>query len=247
VSEPLPFARWWAARGGIASPSAPASPSSEPTPAAGTHPQPPQRPSVAAAERAAVQAEPEPPPPAAAPPPDAWLGSIAARLRVALAAGAVRTTDPAGYLVLTRRDGRLFTVAPHIVAELEAAGLLPALPDPVDEAAEDDPVEAAERAAVQAEPEPPPKGSPARAALDQRQAEMVAGLLEASRVRPSCFEGEATRPPPQGVYCSACKGRRWWIPRRPATDGTGPSGHWRCTTCRPAAGLRADQIKEIVT
>jgi hypothetical protein len=176
-----------------------------------------------------------------------WLASIGRAVCAALAAGAVRIADTDGGLTLVRPDGRHLAVAPHIVEQLAKAGLLPLPPEPVVEPGVDDPVDRAERAAIQAEPEPPPKGSPARAALDQRQAEMVAGLLEASRVRPSCFEGEATRPPPQGVYCSACKGRRWWIPRRPATDGTGPSGHWRCTTCRPAAGLRADQIKEIVT
>jgi hypothetical protein len=180
-----------------------------------------------------------------------WLHSIARAITRALADGAAAVADEAGFTTLVRPDGRHLVVAPGTVAELAAAGLLPAaLSDPAAPPPEQpapDPIEAAERAAIQAEPEPPPKGSPARAALDQRQAEMVAGLLEASRVRPSCFEGEATRPPPQGVYCSACKGRQWWIPRRPATDGTGPSGHWRCTTCRPAAGLRADQIKEIVT
>src|SRR5688500_11557441 len=105
-----------------------------------------------------------------------------------------------------------------------------------------------------AEPAPPLQGTPeyARRYSDRtllalaRKRAVRAGLNPAQAL-PSCFEGEATRPPPQGVYCSACKGRRWWIPRRPATDGTGPSGHWRCTTCRPAVGLRADQIKEIVT
>jgi hypothetical protein len=112
---------------------------------------------------------------------------------------------------------------------------------------EPDLIDEAERAAIQAEPLLPPEGTPARAALDQRQAETVAGLLEAARVRPSCFEGEARRPPPQGAYCSACRSRRWWWPRQPKTDGTGPSAHWRCATCRPPTRLREDQIVEVVT
>jgi hypothetical protein len=113
--------------------------------------------------------------------------------------------------------------------------------------ADPDPVAAAERAAIQAEPLLPPEGTPARAALDQRQAETVAGLLEAARVRPSCFEGEARRPPPQGAYCSACRSRRWWWPRQPKDDGTGVSAHWRCMACRPPVRLREDQIVEVAT
>jgi hypothetical protein len=179
--------------------------------------------------------------------PDAWLADIARSIGSALKAGAVRIADPAGCLVLVRPDGRHLTVSARIVEQLVEAGLLSGLPEPADVPAVDDPVELAEREAIENETRLPPVGTPARAELDQRQAEMVAGLLEASRVRPSCFEGEARRPPPQGSFCSACRSRQWWFPTRPKTDGTGPSGHWRCTTCRPPTRLREDQIVEVVT
>jgi hypothetical protein len=184
--------------------------------------------------------------------PPGWLASIARSIRAALADGAVRVTDPeAGWLVLVRPDGRRTVVAPGAVEQLAAAGLLPDLPEALEEAVGDDPDaedgRLAERAAIQGEPPLPPVGTLAWAALDQRQAEMVAGLLEASRVRPSCFEGEAGRPPPKGSFCSACKGSRWWFPRWPKDDGTGPSAHYRCLSCRPSARLREDQIVEVAT
>jgi hypothetical protein len=61
--------------------------------------------------------------------------SVAAAVRAALADGAEREADYAGWLVLRRPDGRRLVVAPRIVAELDAAGLLPPLP-----AAGDDPL-----------------------------------------------------------------------------------------------------------
>jgi hypothetical protein len=57
--------------------------------------------------------------------PDPWLRSIAGCVARALAEGACRERDPGGYLVLVRPDGRRTTVAPHIVASLAEAGLLP--------------------------------------------------------------------------------------------------------------------------
>jgi hypothetical protein len=60
--------------------------------------------------------------------PDPWLRSIAGSVARALAEGAGRERDPGGYLVLVRLDGRRMTVAPHIVASLAEAGLLPPLP-----------------------------------------------------------------------------------------------------------------------
>jgi hypothetical protein len=60
--------------------------------------------------------------------PDPWLRSIAGSVARALAEGACRERDPGGYLVLVRQDGRRTTVAPHIVASLAEAGLLPPLP-----------------------------------------------------------------------------------------------------------------------
>jgi hypothetical protein len=60
---------------------------------------------------------------------DAWLGGIAAVVRAALADGAEREADPDGWLILVRPDGRRSLTAPRTVAELAAAGLLPALPE----------------------------------------------------------------------------------------------------------------------
>jgi hypothetical protein len=67
--------------------------------------------------------------PARAHPRGAWLDGIAAALRAALVDGAEREADPEGWLVLVRPDGRRGATAPHIVAELVAAGVLPALPE----------------------------------------------------------------------------------------------------------------------
>jgi hypothetical protein len=60
---------------------------------------------------------------------DAWLGGIAEVVRAALADGAEREADPEGWLVLVRPDGRRSLTAPRVVTELDAAGLLPSLPD----------------------------------------------------------------------------------------------------------------------
>jgi hypothetical protein len=162
-----------------------------------------------------------------------WLASIARSVRAALADGAAPLVDEDGWLVLVRPDGRRTVVAPEIAARLAQAGLLPPLLGAVAEPDGDDPNADAERAAIQGEPPLPPEGTRERERVDQRQAETVRGLLAAALVRPSCFAGEVRRPPPAGSYCSACRGRRWWFPARPATDGTAPSPHWRCAACRP--------------
>ncbi|MBL6080214.1 hypothetical protein JMJ56_19535 [Belnapia sp. T18] len=60
--------------------------------------------------------------------PDTWLRSIAGSVARALAQGACRERDPAGWLVLVRPDGRRAMVAPHVVASLAEVGLLPSLP-----------------------------------------------------------------------------------------------------------------------
>ena len=67
-----------------------------------------------------------------APPAEPWLAHIARRIAAALAAGAEREADPEGGLALIRPDGDRFAADPHIVAELDRAGLLPALPDAVE-------------------------------------------------------------------------------------------------------------------
>jgi hypothetical protein len=206
--------------------------------------------------RAAVAAPPPVPPPPSAPspapsPPEpvGWLASIARSIRAALADGAIRVADAAGFLVLVRPDGRHLTVAPSTVAELAAAGLLPELPPPVVESGGDDldPVAEAEREAIETEPPLPPPGTPARAALDQRQAATVRGLLASAAQRPPCFPGEASRPPPPGARCSCCRGRRWWFPARPKADSTEPSAHWRCSACRPADFLPKSDLVEVET
>lgn len=61
-----------------------------------------------------------------------WLVGIARRVAAALAAGAEREADEAGFLLLIRPEGARMVVAPHIVAELDAAGLLPVLPEAVE-------------------------------------------------------------------------------------------------------------------
>lgn len=66
--------------------------------------------------------------PPAALPADRWLDKLSRHILAALADGAEREIDPDGWLLLIRPDGGRLVVAPHIVAELDAAGLLPALP-----------------------------------------------------------------------------------------------------------------------
>jgi hypothetical protein len=147
------------------------------------------------------------PAPAHAPPPgpDAWLGSIARSIRAALADGAVRAADEDGWLVLVRPDGRRTVVAPDALAQITAAGLLPDLPAPVVvEPGVDDPVDRAERAAIQAEPALPPEGSPERAATDRQQADEIAGLLAAALSRPPGWSDVRSVPPPgRGVRAAA--------------------------------------------
>lgn len=65
------------------------------------------------------------------PPAEHWLVSIGRAIAAAIAAGAEREADEGGFIVLIRPDGDRLAVAPHIVAELDAAGLLPVLPEPV--------------------------------------------------------------------------------------------------------------------
>ena len=52
----------------------------------------------------------------------------AARIIDSIAEDARREDDPDGWLVLVLPDGRRHVVAPHIVAALDAAGLMPDLP-----------------------------------------------------------------------------------------------------------------------
>jgi hypothetical protein len=166
-----------------------------------------------------------------------WLSSIARSIRAALADGAVRAADEDGWLLLLRPDGRRTVVRPETVAQLAEAGILPTLLAAVGEPAGDDPDADAERAAIQGEPPLPPEGTPERERLDTKQAEAVRRLLETALVRPSCFAGEARRPPTAGSHCATYRGRRWWFPARPAKDGTTPSPHWRCAACRPPGHL----------
>lgn len=56
---------------------------------------------------------------------------VARRIAASIAAGAEREDDPDGWLLLVLPDGRRHVVAPHIVAALDAAGLLPELPPTV--------------------------------------------------------------------------------------------------------------------
>lgn len=56
------------------------------------------------------------------------LALTAARIAASIAEGAEREDDADGWLVLVLQDGRRHIPAPHIVAALNAAGLLPDLP-----------------------------------------------------------------------------------------------------------------------
>lgn|GEM_PF-5217039 len=60
----------------------------------------------------------------------------------------------------------------------------------------------------------------------------LAGFQTAAMLRPPAWSDHASIPPP-GACCTCCKGQRWWSPRDPRADGTGPGPGWRCTTCRP--------------
>jgi hypothetical protein len=64
-------------------------------------------------------------------PPPAGPVLTARRIAASIADGAEREDDPDGWLVLVRPDGRRHIVAPHTLAELDAAGLLPELPPAV--------------------------------------------------------------------------------------------------------------------
>jgi hypothetical protein len=106
------------------------------------------------------------PAPAQRVPPGAvgWLGSIGRAVRRALAEGGVAVADEDGWVTVVRPDRRRVVVSPDTAARLAAAGLLPDLPPPVDEAeAADDSIDAAERMAVASEPALPPEGTPERA------------------------------------------------------------------------------------
>ena len=47
--------------------------------------------------------------------------------------------------------------------------------------------------------------------------------------------GERIRPP-EGAWCRACHGMRWW------TELHAPKG-WRCMNCHPPAHLAPDQVE----
>jgi hypothetical protein len=64
--------------------------------------------------------------------PSLWLVTIGRAVAAALADGAEREADAAGWVLLVRTDGARLVVAPHIVAELDAARHLPALPEAVE-------------------------------------------------------------------------------------------------------------------
>jgi hypothetical protein len=78
------------------------------------------------------------------------------------------------------------------------------------------------------DPPLPPPGTPERAALDQRQADTLAGLLkcalpERQPRRLQSWRDAADRAVP-GDRCSCCGGREWWLL---------PSGAGGCLRCQP--------------
>lgn len=68
-----------------------------------------------------------------APPADGTI-ALASAIRAALAEGAEREADAAGWLVLVRQDGRRLVLTPDAVAALAGAGALPELPEAVEHA-----------------------------------------------------------------------------------------------------------------
>jgi hypothetical protein len=98
-----------------------------------------------------------------------------------------------------------------------------------------------ERAAMAAEPELPPAGSPERERQNRRHRIVVAGLLAAGLQRPPAWPDPASVPPP-GAWCGCCgrsskAGGRWW---REAVKPTG----WRCSTCHPPGHLAPGEVVE---
>ena len=87
--------------------------------------------------------------------------------------------------------------------------------------------EAAERAAIMAEPALPKPGTRARVLLDERQAAQVAGLMVAARLRPP-FRAEPAAVPIPGACCSRCGANRF------CNKLAEPSG-WHCATCHLTA------------
>jgi hypothetical protein len=140
-------------------------------------------------------------------------------------------------------------VAPHTLAELAAAGLLPAaLSDPAAAPPEQpapDPIEAAERAAIQAEPEPPPKGTPeyarwysAHTLRALENARTARGLLEASRQRPSYWPDDGSPPPRGGVLRDLP--RPTVVAPGPPEDRRDRNRSWLALRHLPAAGPPAE-------
>jgi hypothetical protein len=98
------------------------------------------------------------------------------------------------------------------------------------------PVDAAERAAIEAEPTIPPVGTPERSQQDDQHAAMVAGYLAASLMRPPSWWRPEPHEPPAGVACGCCRGVTWWT-----RDRLG----WCCTRCHPATEVAG--IIEVTT
>jgi hypothetical protein len=119
----------------------------------------------------------------------------------------------------------------------DAAALLRGAEQAAEALAAPDPKLDAERAAIHAEPELLPEGTPERARLDARQAAMVCGLLDASMQRPSRWPNLSLVPTP-GAYCA--RGRRWCTEAGPLRRG------WRCIACHPP-DLRPEPVMEVET
>jgi hypothetical protein len=105
-----------------------------------------------------------------------------------------------------------------------------------------DDIEAAERVAIEAEPELPSPGS-AGPTLGEVLLRHLAGLRAAAgpRLPPSSPSPIA---PPDRARCTGCGGSTWWTER--PTPWL-PSRGWRCRTCHPPDGLSADAVLGRVT
>lgn len=101
---------------------------------------------------------------------------------------------------------------------------------------------AAEGDAVADLPSLPEPGTPERARWAAEQAAMVRGLLAAASQRPSSWSRAEPHQPAPGVWCSRCRGRRWW-----SLGGREGSRRWRCGTCHPPLHLPADAVRWIAS
>ena len=85
----------------------------------------------------------------------------------------------------------------------------------------------------------PEPGTAERTHFDQDQAMIIAGLLNAARMRPKRWDDPAALPS-RSCFCSACGGQSWW------TERDAPNG-WRCAACLPPINMSSGAVRLIDT